>query len=123
MSVKFTKTHEWIKTEGGTAFIGISNYAQEHLSDIVFVELPKVGAKLAAGKMIATVESVKAVSDVYVPVSGTVVDVNKRLESAPELLNQNAMENWIVKIEFVDAGELDALMDEAAYEEFCKNEE
>jgi glycine cleavage system H protein len=123
MSVKFTRKHEWVRVEGGAAYIGISDFAQQHLSDIVFVELPKVGISLEAGKAFASVESVKAVSDVYAPVSGTVAEINERLESAPELLNENAMENWIVKIELANAQELDALLDEAAYEEFCKNEE
>ncbi|MDR0310352.1 MAG: glycine cleavage system protein GcvH [Acidobacteriota bacterium] len=123
MIVKFTRNHEWIKADGGAAYIGITDFAQQHLSDIVFVELPKVGVRIEAGKAFASVESVKAVSDVYAPVSGTVAEVNGKLESAPELLNENAMENWMAKIELADAGELNALLDEASYEEFCKNEE
>lgn len=122
MTIKFTKKHEWIKVEGGAACIGITDFAQHALGDIIFVELPKIGAKIEAGKMFASVESVKAVSDVFAPASGTVVEINEALENAPELLNENADENWIAKIELADAGELDALMDTAAYEEFCKNE-
>jgi glycine cleavage system H protein len=123
MSVKFTKKHEWIKAEGGAAYIGITDFAQHALGDIIFVELPKIGAKLEVGKMFASVESVKAVSDVFAPAAGTVAEINEALENAPELLNDDAFENWLVKIELADAGELDALMDEAEYAEFCKHEE
>jgi len=123
MSMKFTHKHEWIKVEDGVAYIGISDFAQQHLSDIVFVELPKVGAKLEAGRMFASVESVKAVSDVFAPASGTVLAINAELENAPELLNENAQENWLVKIELADEQELAMLMNEEEYEEFCKNEE
>jgi len=121
--IKFTKKHEWIRVEGGEAFIGLSDFAQHALSDIVFVELPKVGAKLEAGKMFASVESVKAVSDVYAPASGTVLATNEELENAPELINESPMESWIAKISLANAAELDVLMDEAEYEEFCKTEE
>jgi len=123
MMIKFTKKHEWIRVEGGVAYIGLSDFAQEALSDIVFVELPKIGAKLEAGKMFASVESVKAVSDVFAPASGTVVEINEDLENAPELINENALESWIAKIELADDKELDALMDAAEYEEFCKTED
>lgn len=123
MSMKFTKKHEWIKVEGGAAYVGLSDFAQHSLSDIVFVELPKVGATLAAGKMFASVESVKAVSDVFAPASGTVIEINEELESAPELINENAHEHWIAKIELADATELDTLMDEEEYAKFCETEE
>ena len=121
MMIKFTKKHEWIKVEGGIAYIGITDFAQHALSDIVFVELPNIGVKIEAGKMFASVESVKAVSDVFAPASGTVMEVNEGLENAPELLNLDANENWIAKIELADDKELASLMDEEAYEEFCKN--
>jgi glycine cleavage system H protein len=123
MSTKFTKNHEWVRVEDGVAFIGISDFAQHALSDIVFVELPNIGAKLEAGKVFASVESVKAVSDVYAPVSGTVLEINEELENAPELLNVNADENWIVKIELANDKELDPLMNTEEYKEYCKNEE
>jgi glycine cleavage system H protein len=123
MTIKFTKKHEWIKTEGGAAYVGITDFAQHALGDIIFVELPKAGAKIEVGKMFASVESVKAVSDVFAPVSGTVVEINGELENAPELLNEDAAANWIVKVELADEGELAALMDAEEYGEFCKNEE
>ncbi|MCL1975069.1 MAG: glycine cleavage system protein GcvH [Firmicutes bacterium] len=123
MGFKFTKNHEWVKIEEGTAYIGISDYAQQHLSDIVFVDLPKVGVKLTAGKVFASVESVKAVSDVYAPIGGTVIEISEALENAPELLNENALENWLVKIEPADIAEADALMDEDAYTVFCQHAE
>jgi len=122
MIVKFTEKHEWIKTEGTAAYVGISDFAQNALSDIVFVELPKTGVRLEAGKTFASVESVKAVSELFAPVSGTVIEINEELENAPELLNANAEGTWIVKIELDDAGELDSLMNKEEYEEFCKNE-
>jgi glycine cleavage system H protein len=109
--------------EGNTGLIGLTDFAQNALSDIVFVDLPKVGAKIEAGKMFASVESVKAVSDVYAPISGTVVEVNEELEATPELINENADETWIAKIEIADTAELDALMGEDEYVEFCKSEE
>jgi len=124
MSIKFSDKHEWIKTEGKTAYIGISDFAQNALSDIVFVELPKTGAKLETGKAFGTVESVKAVSELFAPASGTVTEINRELEDAPELLNANADETWIVKIEICDGieKELDSLMNKEEYEEFCRNE-
>ncbi|MCL1858739.1 MAG: glycine cleavage system protein GcvH [Oscillospiraceae bacterium] len=124
MFIKFTQKHEWVKSEGKTAYIGISDFAQNALGDIVFVELPQTGAKLESGKAFGSVESVKAVSEIYAPVSGTVTEVNSELEDAPELLNADAYESWIVKIE-LDANsetELDSLMNEEEYGEFCKNE-
>ena len=121
--IKFTKKHEWIRVEDGAAFIGLTDFAQEALSDIVFVELPKIGAKLVAGKMFASVESVKAVSDVYAPASGTVLEINEELENAPELINESPLESWIAKIELADEAELDALMAEEEYAEFCETEE
>src|SRR5437868_7522143 len=93
---KYTKEHEWIKADGGNATVGITNYAQESLGDIVFVELPKVGAELVAGKTFGTVESVKAVSDLYAPASGTVTDVNQELATAPEKINSAAHDAWMI---------------------------
>ena len=122
MIIKFTKNHEWIKTEGKTAYIGISDYAQNALSDIVYVELPKIGFKFETGKTFGSVESVKAVSELYAPVSGTVVKINEDLEASPELLNEDTYKNWIIKVELDDAGKLDSLMDEDEYREFCENE-
>ena len=122
MTIKFTKKHEWVRVEADAAYIGISDFAQQALSDIVFVELPKIGSKLEAGKMFASVESVKAVSDVYAPVSGTVLEINEELENAPELINEDAYESWIVKIELANDQELAALMTEEEYEGYCENE-
>jgi len=120
--LKFSNDHEWIKVEGGKAYIGISDYAQHALGDIVFVDLPDVGAKLSAGKVFGSIESVKAVSDFLSPVSGTVDAVNEALVDAPELLNEDAYENWILLVELDNPAELDALLDNVQYEEFCKNE-
>ena len=123
MSIKFTKEHEWIKFDDGTAYIGISDFAQNALSDIVFVELPKIGAKIKAGKEFGSVESVKAVSEIFAPVSGTVIEINEELENTPELLNADAEETWIVKIELDNDTEIDSdsLMTKEEYEVFCKN--
>jgi len=120
--MKFTNQHEWIKVDGAAAYMGITDFAQHALGDIVFVELPSVGDQLTAGESFGSVESVKAVSEISAPVSGKVVEVNEALEDAPELLNEDAYENWIVQVEMTDAGELNALMDEDAYAEFCANE-
>src|SRR5213082_482574 len=95
---KYTKEHEWLKSDGKTAIVGITDYAQGSLGDIVFVELPKVGAELAAGKTFGTVESVKAVSDLYAPASGTVSEVNGELAAAPEKVNKDAHGSWMVKL-------------------------
>ena len=116
MSIKFSNEHEWVNDEG---YIGISDFAQNSLGDIVFVELPNVGAELEAGKTFGSVESVKAVSELYAPVSGTVTEVNDTLEDAPELLNEDPFENWIIKVELSNIDELDSLMNEETYKEFC----
>lgn len=121
MSLKFTKDHEWIKVEGDTATVGISDYAQKQLGDVVFVELPEVGREVSSGDELAVVESVKAASEVYAPVSGEVTEVNEDLEGAPETVNAAPTgDGWFVKMTLSDAGELDALMDEAAYTEYCE---
>ena len=114
MRLKFTKDHEWVLAEDGVAAVGISDYAQTALGDIVFVELPAVGATLRAGKSFGSVESVKAVSELYSPVSGVVTAVNTALEEAPELLNQDAFGTWIIKAALADGAELDALAEEEA---------
>ena len=117
--LKYTKEHEWVRLEDGLTYIGISNYAQLALGDIVFVELPKTGKKLKSGDQLSVVESVKTASDVYTPVSGTVAKVNEALAATPELLNSEPYENWIVALEAGDPSELDQLMDEKQYGEFC----
>jgi glycine cleavage system H protein len=115
----FTEEHEWIDVDGDTATIGISDYAQEQLGDIVFVEVPAAGTELAKGKEAAVVESVKAASDVYSPVSGTVSEGNAALEDDPALVNTAPEgEGWFFKLTIADAGELEGLMDEAKYKEF-----
>jgi glycine cleavage system H protein len=120
----YSRDHEWAKDNGdGTAIIGITDYAQEMLTDIVFVELPQIGKKVTKGDAVAVVESVKSVSDVYAPVSGEVLDVNKKLEDSPELINQDAFgEGWIVKMRLSDAGELKTLLSAADYEQLVKEE-
>ena len=122
---KYTKTHEWLSVDGTTGSVGITDYAQESLGDIVFVELPKVGDTVEAGKLFGSVESVKAVSDLYSPVSGTVTEINEGLNAAPETINSDANGTWIFKLELADAGELtslDSLIDAAAYEKFVSEE-
>lgn len=119
---KYTKEHEWIKADGSTATIGITKYAQESLGDIVFVELPKPGAELTAGKTFGSVESVKAVSDLYAPATGTVTEVNGDLATAPEKINQDAHGSWMLKIKLKNPGELSALLSSADYEKFVAEE-
>jgi glycine cleavage system H protein len=119
---KYTKEHEWIRADGTSAEVGITDYAQESLGDIVFVELPKVGAELAAGKAFGTVESVKAVSDIYAPVSGTVSEVNGELANAPEKVNKDPHGAWMVKLKLKNPKELDGLMSAADYEKFVAEE-
>ncbi|MGX7927721.1 glycine cleavage system protein GcvH [Tsuneonella sp. HG094] len=120
MTRYFTEDHEWIEVDGDTATVGITDYAQGQLGDIVFVEVPDTGAGLAKGGEAAVVESVKAASDVYSPVSGTVTEGNGALEEDPALVNTAPEgEGWFFKLTIADAGELDGLMDEAAYKAFC----
>lgn len=114
----YTKDHEWVKKEGTTAYVGIADYAQHHLGDIVYVELPEVDDEVSKEDSVASVESVKAASEVFTPVSGTIVEVNEKLEDEPESLNQDPYENWICKIELSDESELDDLMDADAYKAF-----
>ena len=119
---KYTKEHEWIQVNGTTATIGITDYAQNSLGDIVFVETPKVGADLTAGKTFGTVESVKAVSDLFAPVSGTVTAVNDELKDAPEKINSDANTTWMLKVELSDAKQVDGLLTAADYEKFTSEE-
>jgi glycine cleavage system H protein len=119
MPLYFTKEHEWIRVEGDTATIGISNHAQEALGDIVFAEVPEAGRKVAKGQEAAVVESVKAASDVYAPVSGEVVEGNQAVADDPSLVNSDPEgEGWFFKLKLDDAGEVEGLMDEAAYREW-----
>src|SRR5215813_8040025 len=113
---KYTKEHEWIKADGSKATIGITAYAQESLGDIVFVDLPKVGTEIAAGKTFGTVESVKAVSDLYAPTSGTVTEVNPELATAPENVNKDAHAAWMIKVALKNPAELNSLLSAADYE-------
>jgi len=119
---KYTKEHEWIRTDGANATIGITSHAQDSLGDIVFVELPKVGAEISAGKVFGSVESVKAVSDLYAPASGTVTEVNGELATAPENINKDAHSDWMIKIALKDAGELGSLLSASDYEKFVAEE-
>ena len=119
---KYTKEHEWIDVNGAKGSVGITDYAQNSLGDIVFVDLPKVGDTLEAGKIFGSVESVKAVSDLYSPVSGTVTEVNEALKDAPEKINADANTTWMLKLDVTNASELDALLSAADYEKFISEE-
>jgi glycine cleavage system H protein len=119
---KYTKEHEWIKADGNNATIGITHHAQESLGDIVFVDLPKVGTEVSAGKTFGSVESVKAVSDLYAPVSGTVTDLNPDLATAPEQINKDAHSAWMIKVTLKNPAELNALLSAADYEKFVAEE-
>jgi len=119
---KFTKQHEWIKANGKSASIGITHYAQESLGDIVFVDLPKVGSEIAAGSAFGSVESIKAVSDLYAPASGTVTEVNSELATAPEKINKDAHSAWMIKVTLKDPGELNSLLSASDYEKFVAEE-
>jgi glycine cleavage system H protein len=119
MTKRYTKDHEWISVEGDVATIGITNHAQEQLGDVVFVELPKIGKAVSKGGDAAVVESVKAASEVYAPVTGEVVEVNSELEGDPALVNRDAEAGaWFMKVKLKDKGELDDLMDKKAYDKF-----
>jgi glycine cleavage system H protein len=118
---RYSKDHEWIRVEGDVAVVGITDHAQQQLGDVVFVELPEVGRKVAAGEAAAVVESVKAASDVYAPASGEVSDVNRDLVDNPALVNEDAQgKAWFFKLRLANPSELDALMDAAAYDDFVK---
>ena len=116
----YSESHEYVKVEGNFGFIGISDYAQHALGNVVYVDMPDVDDEVSAGEEFGAVESVKAASDLIAPVSGVVVEVNEALDDQPELINEDAYENWIIKVELSDKTELDNLMDAAAYTEFCE---
>lgn len=119
--LKYTKEHEWIKVEGNIGIIGITDFAQDQLGDVVFVEVPAVGRTLKQGEQFGVVESVKTVSDLYSPVTGKVIEVNGELDGAPELVNQGPYEQgWMLKIELANPAEVEALLDAEAYEAFVK---
>lgn len=118
--IRYSKTHEYVRVEDNSGYIGVSDYAQHQLGNVVYVDMPEVDDELTAGEDFGAIESVKAASDLYSPVSGTVVEVNEALESDPQLINKDAMANWIVKVELSDPSELDNLMDEEAYKAFCE---
>ncbi len=114
----YSESHEYVKVEGNFAYVGITDYAQHELGNVVYVDMPEVDDEVTAGEDFGAVESVKAASDIISPVSGTVVEVNEALEDTPELINQDAFGNWIIKVELADPTELDNLMDAKAYEAF-----
>ena len=115
-NLKYTKDHEWIRVEGNTGWIGITEYAQGELGDVVFVELPAVGTKLETGKSFGTIEAVKAVSDLYAPVAGEVTELNKEVQNSPELVNKEPYERgWMIKITIANQGEVKALLDAESY--------
>lgn len=116
----YTKNHEWVRVEGDKAYIGVTDYAQDHLGSIVFVELPEEGDELEANDSIASVESVKAASDVYTPISGEVVQINEELEDDPGLLNKDAYKNWVAVINIGNKDELKGLLSPEDYEKVCK---
>ena len=118
-NLRYSKEHEWVAVEGGNCTLGISDFAQDELGDIVYVELPEIGLKVKVGEVLGTVESVKAVSEVYSPVSGEVIEVNATLADTPERINQDPHgEGWICKVRLADPEELETLMDAASYQEF-----
>ena len=118
----YSESHEWVKVEGNVAIVGITDFAQHAMGDLSYVDMPEVDDELEKGEEFGAVESVKAASDLYSPVTGTVVEINEELEDSPELLNQDAFANWIMKVEMSDPSELETLMDAAAYEAMCANE-
>ena len=116
----YSESHEYVRVEGDFGYVGITDYAQHALGNVVYVDMPDVDDEVTAGEEFGAVESVKTASDLISPVSGTVVEVNEALEDEPELINQDAFENWIIKVELSDKADLDNLMDAAAYEAICK---
>ena len=118
----YSESHEWVKVEDGIAIIGITDFAQHAMGDLSYVDMPEVDDELEKGEEFGAVESVKAASDLFCPVSGTVVEINEALEDAPELLNEDAFANWIIKVQMSDESELEDLMDAAAYEKMCADE-
>lgn len=121
-NLRFAESHEWVRIDGTVAVVGISDYAQHALGDIVYVDLPEVGDRVEAGEEFGAVESVKAASDLYSPVSGEVIEVNEELEDDPGLINKDAFSAWIMKVQVDDPSELDKLLDKAAYDKICTEE-
>ena len=115
--LKYTRDHEWMRVEGDVATVGITDFAQQQLGDVVFVELPQVGAAVSAGQAFGTIESVKAVSELFAPVSGEVVEVNDALNGAPEMVNSAPHDAWIIRVRLSDAAEADALLSSTQYDE------
>uniref|UniRef100_A0A1D1ZCH1 Glycine cleavage system H protein n=1 Tax=Anthurium amnicola TaxID=1678845 RepID=A0A1D1ZCH1_9ARAE len=123
-NLKYSDSHEWLKVDGTSATVGITDHAQDHLGDVVYVELPEVGAQVTQGNSFGTVESVKATSDVNSPVSGKVVEVNEELGESPGFVNASPYDNgWIIKVEMTDKGEVNSLMDSEQYAKFCEEED
>ncbi|MGM9846465.1 MAG: glycine cleavage system protein GcvH [Muribaculaceae bacterium] len=122
MAIYYSETHEYVKVEGNIGFIGISDYAQRSLGNVVYVDMPEVDDEIEAGEEFGAIESVKAASDLIAPVSGTVIEVNEALADNPRLVNEDAMANWIIKVELSDPSELENLMDEDAYKALCEAE-
>ena len=122
MAIYYSETHEYVKVEGNIGFIGISDYAQNALGNVVYVDMPEVDDEVEAGEDFGAVESVKAASDLIAPVSGTVIEVNEALADNPRLVNEDAMANWIIKVELSDPSEVENLMDEDAYKALCEAE-
>lgn len=116
----YTESHEFVKIEGDFGYVGITDYAQEQLGKVVYVDMPEVGDDVSAGEEFGAVESVKAASDLISPISGTVVEINENLEEQPELINQDAFENWIIKVQLSDKSELEGLMDDETYMKYCE---
>lgn len=122
MSIKYSNEHEWIRVEGDVGTVGISQYAQEQLGDVVFVDVPQAGRTIAKGESVAVVESVKAASDIYAPAGGEVIEGNAALSDAPGDINADPMgKGWIFKVRLADPADLDGLMDQAAYDDFVKS--
>lgn len=118
----YTKDHEWVKVEGNTALVGITDFAQHALGDIVYVELPEVDSEVEGEESFGTIESVKAASDMLMPITGTILEVNEDLENDPSLVNADPFENWIMKISIANQADLDELMNAEEYEAFCNEE-
>ncbi|MDE6265966.1 MAG: glycine cleavage system protein GcvH [Muribaculaceae bacterium] len=122
MKTYYSPSHEYIKVDGNIGYIGISDYAQHALGNVVYVDMPEVGDDIEAGEDFGAIESVKAASDLIAPVSGAVIEINEHLIDNPRLVNEDAMTNWIIKVELTNPSELDDLMDEEAYKELCEKE-
>jgi glycine cleavage system H protein len=118
--LKYTKEHEWIRVDGSTGAIGITDFAQQQLGDVVYVELPEVGSTMTAGQVFGTIESVKAVSELFAPVSGEVIETNTSLKDRPDHVNSKPHETWMVKVKLANAGDMSSLMDAAAYEQLIQ---